>query len=528
MTRPAPRLSGSVGRSRENGLINTVGFRQAASGAALAALLVAALSAVMLPVRGHMSAATSALVLVVPVVVGVARGGFVAGVVATLCGFFAYDLLFLPPYYTLDVGAAEDWAALGVYAVVMVVVARVVSQVNGARADAQRRAAELRRLFDLSELLVRESPVPELLETIVSSVVQAFDVEGAALLLPLDGRLTPVATSGIAPTEQDLEPLRSSAPSPVNVGGLERRGSTQVVALAASGRAVGLLALRGLTVERGQLELLRAFGNHLAFALERGELREQAMRAALLEEVDRLRRALVGAVSHDLRTPLATIKVSVSTLLDPATSLGTSDTRELLGLVDAQTDRLNRLVANLLDMTRIQSGTLDLRLRAVAVGDLVDDAIAALGSSAEAGRLRRRVAEGLPPVRVDQVLLVQVLANLIENALRYTPEPSLVTISARARADGRVEVAVSDRGPGIADAERAGIFTMTARSEAGGRGGLGLAIAKAFVDAHGEEIWVEPGEGGIGARFAFTLRASSPRDVEGAEGRPVPAGAGRR
>ncbi len=131
----------------------------------------------MVPLRTQLSAATTALVLVVPVVAGVSVGGFVAGLVATGTCFFVYDFVFLPPYYTLYVQRAEDWAALGVYAVVMVLVARVVGVANSARAESQQRTAEVRRLFDLSELLVRELPTPKLLGTIVNSVKEAFDLE---------------------------------------------------------------------------------------------------------------------------------------------------------------------------------------------------------------------------------------------------------------------------------------------------------------------------------------------------------------
>jgi two-component system sensor histidine kinase KdpD len=509
-------------------------IRRAAAGSAWAIGLVVVLGGAMFPLRSHLNAATTALVLVVPVVIGVVRGGFAAGIVATTCGFFVYDFVFIRPYYTLNIGVAENWAAVGVYVVVMVVVARVVAQVNLARAEAQRRAVELRRLFDLSELAVRETPLPELLDTIVTTVRQAFDVEGAALLLPVDGRLSLMASAGAPLSQLELDRLAAAVPEPVSLEasgartggerGVVVRGGMQVIALNASDQAIGLLALRGLPAGREQLELLRAFANHLALAIERDQLRDQAVRARLLEEVDRLRRSLVSAVSHDLRTPLATIKVSTSTLLDPEATLSSEDARELVGLVDAQADRLERLVANLLDMTRIQSGTLELRRKAVSVGGLLDEAASVLGSSTELSRLVRDVAPDLPSVEVDEVLIRQVLANLIDNALRYAPASSAVTVSARTRPDGRVEVAVSDRGPGVGIEEQISIFQMVNRRESGGRGGLGLAIAKAFVEAHGEQIWVESpsgadagagagGESGGGARFAFSLPAAVPARV---------------
>ncbi len=459
----------------------------------------------MLPLRSHLSVATTALVLVVPVVVGVAVGGFVPGIVATATGFFVYDIVFIPPYYTLAVGAAQNWAALGVYAVVMVVVAQVVARLNAARAEAQLHAVQVRRLFDLSELLVRESSVPELLETIVTAVREAFTLDGAGLLLPVGEHLQLVASAGMPLSELELHQLSADARTPVSVeSAVVQRGAVQVVALATSGLPIGLLALRGLPGTRKDHDLLRAFANHLALALERAELREQAVRAQLLEEVDRLRRSLIGAVSHDLRTPLATIKVSTSTLLDPDAPVSRNDAHELVGLIDVQVGRLDRLVSNLLDMTRIQSGALELRRRPTAVVELVDEALSVLGPSPELERVGWQAPMDLPLVDVDHVLICQVLANLIDNATRYAPEDTPVTISASRAPGGVVEVAVTDRGQGVPADERASVFQMFNRREAGGRGGLGLAIARAFVEAHGQQIWVEDTSHG-GARFVFTL-----------------------
>jgi two-component system, OmpR family, sensor histidine kinase KdpD len=486
----------------------TVSGRRAAIGATVALILVIVLAAGMLPLRSHLSVATTALVLVIPVVVGVTIGGFVAGVAATASGFLVYDFVFVPPYYTMTVSASQDWVALGVYVVVMLVVARVVAHLDAVRAEAQLRADELRRLFDLSELLVREAPAPELLDTIVTTMRQAFALDGAALLLPAAQGLELRASAGEPLSDEDLYRLSAQAGVPVRLGtAWVERGSVQAVVLVASGQAIGLLALRGLGGASKDRDLLQAFANHLALALERAQLREQAVRAQLLEQVDRLRRALVGAVSHDLRTPLATIKVSTSTLLDPEATVSNTDASELIGLIDAQTDRLNRLVSNLLDMTRIQSGTLELRRQAISVPELVNEAMSVLGRSSDLGRVRWQANGSLPLVDADHVLICQVLANLIDNATRYAPGDSPVTVSA-IPAGRSVEVAVTDSGPGVPADEQATVFQMFNQREAGGRGGLGLAIAKAFVEAHGERIWVDGGMG-QGARFVFTLPVST-------------------
>lgn len=239
------------------------------------------------------------------------------------------------------------------------------------------------------------------------------------------------------------------------------------------------------------------------------------------EEVERLRRSLVGAVSHDLRSPLATIKVATSALLAGGLHLGQVDATELLMVVDEQADRLDRLVANLLDMTRIQSGALELRRQPTAVAGIVADALAAVGPGATGGRVEWQAMPGLPDVDVDPVLIGQVLVNLVDNATRYAPQGTPIEVSAVARGPGRVEVAVADQGPGVALQERCSIFDMVNRGEAGGRGGLGLAIARSFVEVHGERIWVESGHGHLGARFVFTLSAASPGVSPGGASRLV-------
>ena len=350
-------------------------------GPLVAVLAVVVLGAFMFPLRAHLSVATTALVLVVPVVAAVAVGGFPAGVVAVVAGFLVYDFVFIPPYYTLSVGAAQNWVALGVYVVVMLVVAQVVARLDTARTEARRREQEARRLFELSEAMVADRSVTELMDTAVAAVRRTFGLEGLALLLPVDGHLEVASSAGEPPSDDDLRHLSADG-SPVALGASRGPDGMRAVALSASGRPVGLLALRGTPAARTDWELLRTFANHLALGLERAQLREEAVRAQVLEEGERLRRSLVGAVSHDLRTPLATIKVSATSLRDPETTLSPEDRAELLDLIDDQADRLDRLVANLLDMTRIQAGALVPRREPVELGELVDEALRSLGPAA--------------------------------------------------------------------------------------------------------------------------------------------------
>jgi two-component system sensor histidine kinase KdpD len=462
------------------------------------------LGAAMLPVRSHLSIATAGLVLVVPVVAGAVTGGYPAGLISIIAGFLVYDVAFIPPYGTLSVGAAQNWVALGVYAVVMVLVAKVVAKLEQASASSRARTASARRLAELSVLLLTDKPVPELSQTIVDAARNFFHFAGVALLLSVDGRLEVAAESGEAIGDAALSHFRSGAPMAMPLSIDRTSADIHTLALATSGRPVGLLALAGALDRTETREILPTLANQLALALERAQLHERVRRAELLEEADRLRHALVGAVSHDLCTPLATIKVASSTLVNPAAVLTGADVAELHDLIDSQTDRLTRIVNNVLDMTRVQTGALQPKLQAVAVDDLLNDSIVALRPSLEERLVELRLPPWLPLVDVDQQLIEQVLSNLLENADRHGPPGTVITVEANLGHDNGVEISVTDSGQGVKPAERQTIFDTFVRFDTGGRAGLGLAIAKAFVEAHGGHIWVEEAPE-RGARFVFTL-----------------------
>src|ERR1017187_10969247 len=230
MTR-AERLGGSA---MKRGAIGT--------SAALASMAV--LTSLMLPFRSHLSIATTALILVVPVVIGGVIGGFVAGAISVVAGFLVYDFFFIPPYLTLWVGAPQNWAALGVYAVVMLPVARVVAGMNAARAKERRQSREIRQLFELSDLLVEDKPLDVLLSVIVAALADVFSSRQVALFLPTAGRLEIAASAGDPLTREQVGQV---LPAPGIPAGTEaqshERGDLLVLALTAAGRPVGLLVL---------------------------------------------------------------------------------------------------------------------------------------------------------------------------------------------------------------------------------------------------------------------------------------------
>lgn len=469
---------------------------------------VLALGFAMLPLRSHISVSTAALVLVIPVVVGAAIGGIKAGVSSVIAGFVVYDYGYIPPYKTLDVGTPQNWAALGVYVIVMLLVASVVASLDASRIETQRGGEAARHLSELSEHLVGDRPVDELLETIVSAVHDVFAISGVSLLVLDDGALKVVASAGDPLTGDELAQLGPHSGQPISIGtDTPSASELRTIALSASGRAVGILALRGLPTSKNDRAVLNTFANDAALALERAQLREQALRSKLLEEVDRFRQSLMGAVSHDLRTPLATIKVASSTLSNRSASLSSAQLGELFSLIEVETDRLTRLVSNLLDITRIEAGVFTVHPTPSSVQELVREAVSAMEPTLGTHRVDSIVPLQLPAVNVDPLLIGQVLINLLDNAARHSPPDGIITVEAR-RSANQIVISVTDQGPGVAPDNRQAIFERFAQLDKGGRAGLGLTIAKTFVEAHGEEIWYEDGPS-HGARFVFSLPLAS-------------------
>ena len=458
----------------------------------------------MLPLRSHISVSTAALVLVIPVVVGSAIGGIKAGIASVIAGFIVYDYGYIPPYKTLDVGTPQNWTALGVYVIVMLLVASVVASLDSSRYEARRGGEAAHHLSELSEHLVGDRPVDDLLETIVSAVHAVFGIPGVSLLILDEGVLKVVASAGGPLSEDELARLSPHSGQPISVGtDTESSGELRTIALSVSGHAVGILALRGLPTSQNDRAVLTTFANDAALALERAQLREQALRSKLLEEVDRFRQSLMGAVSHDLRTPLATIKVASSTLANRSASLTSDELRELYNLIEVESDRLTRLVSNLLDITRIEAGVFTVHPNPTSVRDLVREAVNAMKPTMGAHRVDSIVPASLPAVNVDSLLIGQVLINLLDNAIRHSPDDGVITVEAR-REMRQVILSVTDQGPGIEPSQRQAVFERFARLDTGGRAGLGLTIAKNFVEAHGQEIWYEDAPN-HGARFVFTL-----------------------
>lgn len=466
--------------------------------------LVGAMGLVLLPLRNADDSIAIGLLLAFPLAVGAALAGPVVGILSAIGTFFLYDYVFVPPFGTIVVSEAKDAIPMGVYGLVALTCGPIVKARRRARAADRRRAREGQYLVGVIGTLATNLPLDDFLGELVQSVADTFALDGVELLLARDSGFVRAARSGRAIDQDELRRVTPTGGSPRSLGGVAIEGHHLFgVPLAASGQAIGLLVCSGPQMDDERMRALRAYADQAAFAIERARLRERALETALLREVDNWRNALLGAVSHDLRTPLASVKAAVSDLRNDFVELSDLDRAELLELIETQADRLDRLVANLLDMTRIEFGELELRIETTSVDKLVTEALDAFGTPPWIHRVTVSIPPETPPVRVDHILIGQVLVNLLENAERHAPEGTTIDVVA-CRLGDRVEVAVEDRGPGVPERERERVFKMFNRISGGGRAGLGLAIVDAFVAAHGESVRVEGRRGG-GARFVFTL-----------------------
>ena len=333
-----------------------------------------ALTIVLLPLRGEVNVSTVTLIFIIPGIGAEVVGGITAGLATVLLSASLLDFFFIPPYGTLSIGSTQNWVGLGVYLVVVALVGVTVWRLKQAHAEAQRRALSLRRVYELSELLVRDESTEDLLHSIVEAVHSVFEIESVALFVLDEERPTLAAAAGLPFTSEELHQLESGVGHAVGLStALSSAANLKTVSLSVSGRPVGVLVFRGDHYSDEDREMLFTFANDAAIAMERADLRERARRSSLLEEIDQLRQAIMGAVSHDLRTPLATIKVASSTLVSRATHLSETASHELHERIDLETDRLTRLLSNLLDMTRIEAGVFQVRTATHEVADLVDE-----------------------------------------------------------------------------------------------------------------------------------------------------------
>lgn len=403
------------------------------------------------------------------------RWGLVASLTTSVLAVLALDYFFIPPFRTFAVSDVAHVPTFFVMFLVGVVISaltrRVRDQAEAAR-DRERRTASL---YSLSDALSRARTTSEVAEVGAAHVRDVFDAEATV----------EVAQDGV-----------TSAPS----------GGTRLP-LDGQSQPVGALDVRFREPEDPTADRrlhLEAFARQIAGALERTELADKARTAQVRVETEQLRNSLLSSVSHDLRTPLAIITGAASALRDG--ELGERSRVELTDTILGEADRLNRLVRNLLDMTRLEAGAVEVRKEWQPMEEAVGAALARVERALEARTVVTDLDPDLPLVPFDSLLLQQVLVNLLENAAKYTPDATEVRVSAHRSGPHEVEVVVSDRGPGLSPGHEDEIFEKFYRAAQGRGGGvgLGLTICRGIIAAHGGRIFAANRSGG-GAEIHFTL-----------------------
>jgi two-component system, OmpR family, sensor histidine kinase KdpD len=449
--------------------------------------------------RSSLVGATSLCLLAV--VVAAAFGGLASGLLASVVAFLGLNFFFTEPYHTFTVSRGADLIALFVFLVVSVLVGALLSRAIEERAGAERRVAEARFLDRITARLISGEGLEKALGEFARDLVALFGLRRCEIRPANQAAIVAEAPGGSA---------------------AEPEGPRLEVPLGSPAAGVLIAVRGGGTPSFGAAErsFVQALAGQAGLALERAVLDDEVRNARVDVEANRLRAALFSSVTHDLRTPLASIKASASGLLDPTVSYSPGQREEVLRTIVEESDRLNRLVANLMDLARMRAGALAPACEPVWIGDLVNAVLARMRKRLEAFTVRVTIRPDVPAVSADPMQVDQVLTNIIENAARFTPPGGEISVSA-ARWRDTVQLRIADRGPGIPEPEREQVFEEFFSRDAGaGRGGsgLGLAIARAIVIAHGGRIWVE-GTAGPGAVFVVELpvAATPGRRVEEAQ-----------
>lgn len=470
--------------------------------AVLAVAIATALLALLLP---YLSVASIYLVYLV-VVVAIAVGwGLKQGIFAAVLGFLAANFFFTQPIFSFTVNAVQDIIALVTFLGLAILTSELVSRLKREAQEARRNQQITATLYTLSQTLTRQQNLPVLLNEVTDQLCSVLDL--AACTIDLEG------LEGIGSLTAHSGPVLRNEP-----------GSDVIsTPLVAGGEQIGVLLIqlpknRRLITDEEQ-RIVAAFAEQLQIAIERAQLQQTAIHTEVLRRTDALRAALLSAVAHDLRTPLTSIKTAAGSLLNPPTpnAWTQDDRRDFLTAIIEEVDRINRLVSNLLDVSRIEAGRLRPHKELYSIRELISTVVERLGPMLEEHPVKVNVEQGLPSVSMDVIQIDEVLTNLLENAIKYTPEGTTIDVSAR-RAGDTIQVEVADRGPGIPPEHLPHLFSRFYRvtvaapqkvQSAGGKvrptgSGLGLAIVKGIIDAHGGQVSAANRPGG-GAIFRFTL-----------------------
>jgi two-component system, OmpR family, sensor histidine kinase KdpD len=436
----------------------------------------------LLMVRRQLSIQVIALLFLLPVVFCARFWGLGPGILTATVAFLSLNYFFIPPYYTLAVHQSQDLLALIVFLIIAVVISQLLGHDQESIASVRSREREATQLYELSLALsgiLEENAVAQVLADKICETFIAEKVE-----IKIKGAVK-VEFSACQP--ETLDP--DSLPKPDIIQPLlTTRGQQGTINIWRNHKPLS----------KGEQRLLSTFISQGALAVERALLTKSENRTKVFEESDHLKSALLSSVSHELRSPLSTIKASISSLRTGTVEWDTEARNDLLAAIEEETDHLNQLVGNLLDMSKIETGALNPKRRWNSISEILGSVLKRMNKDLQEHHLLVDIPSNIPPVPVDYVQIEQVFTNLISNSIKYAPTGTEIDISMRLQPDQTVLVQLSNQGPHVPEEHLKQIFDkfyrVTAADKVTGTG-LGLSICKGIIEAHGGRIWAQNAPG---------------------------------
>ena len=472
----------------------------------LSVLLVVVSTVVGFLIGGRISSTNLVMVYLLAVVVAAIYLGRGPAILASLLGVLAFDFFFVLPYLTFAVSDTEYIITFIVLLVVGTVISQLTARASEQAEAARQREAETAELYDLSRDLAASGDLESILSALRNHVEKSFG-RTVAVLLPEGNRLvTRISSADLKLSDEETAVAewvyRRGEPAGRHTNTLPA-AQWRYLPLRTARGAVGVLGVgkpgtsdRDLT--SAQRRLMEAFANQAAQAIERVQLAEEARQIRLLQAAEKLQNALLNSISHDLRTPLVSITGALTSLDDQSDALDEENRKSLIVTAREEAERLNRLVGNLLSMTRIESGAIKLHCEPGDIQDVIGTSLEQLGKRVAEHQVKVNVPADFPLVTMDFTLIVQVVVNLLENAVKYSPKSSLIEVSA-SLPDDKARLEIADRGVGIPPEDLTRVFDKfyrVQRPESVSGTGLGLSISKGIVEAHHGNIYARAREGG--------------------------------
>ncbi len=470
------------------------------SGYVLAVTLVATTTIFFFLLRDKLDTTLLALLYLLPVGLITNFWGLGPGIISALSAFLAFNYLFIQPYYTFIVHQPIELVILMVFLIVAVFISQLVGRAQSGIATAKAREWDATQLYELSTILVGLHNEQLIGQVLADYIQTAFQGEFFELTLGID--------------QHQMISLPANAPTPNRLPELS-------LPIQAAHGTLGEIKLWRLNPDilSNEKRLLQTFASQGALVLERVHLAQMESRARVLEESNKLKSAILSSVSHELRTPLATIKASISSLRSNEVNWDSNARAELIALIDDESDHLNLVVGNLLDMSRLEAGALNPRREWNILSEIVVGVLERMRRKTGNHKIEIDIPEDLPLVPVDYVQLVQVFTNLLSNSVKYAPPETVILISASMEDNTSVLVRVSNQGPHVPEEDLERIFDkfyrITSANQVTGIG-LGLSICKGIIEGHGGKIWSENQPGSF--VFNFTL----PLDLDGSQPPQMP------